>query len=73
MIKKFVINHQESQKTVTVEKAVYQDRHVYEIGIDGQFFTLYQQNGKWHHDQELEMSDELMQQLTDHISTGFNK
>lgn len=38
---RFNINHNGQTKKVTIEPSIYQDKHLYEVVIDGNYFMLY--------------------------------
>jgi|GEM_PF-5603046 len=68
MKQQFVINHNRENKQVTIEPSVYQDKHLYEVMIDGNYIVIYQEDDQWKHNQELELSQDLLNQLVEKIA-----
>jgi hypothetical protein len=69
MKQQFKINDNGQTKQITIEPSIYQDKHLYEVVIDGQYFVLYQEGNEWKHNQELELSQDLLDQLVEKVES----
>jgi hypothetical protein len=67
MKQQFVLNHNGQTKHITIEPSLYQDKHLYEVMVDGNYFVLYQENNEWKHNQEDEISQDLLEQLVEKV------
>ena len=67
MKQQFVINHNGETKPITIEPSVYQDKHLYEVMIDGNYFVLYQEDEQWKHNQEFDLSQDLLDKLVEKV------
>lgn len=65
MIQQFVINDNGQTKKVTIEPSIYQDKHLYEVKVDGNYIVIYEEDNEWKHNQEIELSQELLDQLVE--------
>jgi hypothetical protein len=65
MKQQFKINDNGQTKQITIEPSIYQNKHLYEVLIDDQYFVLYQEGETWKHNQEFELSQELLDQLVE--------
>jgi hypothetical protein len=67
MKQQFVLNHNGQDKRITIEPSIYQDKHLYEIMVDDNYFVLYQDGSEWKHNQEIELSQDLLDQLVEKV------
>lgn len=67
MKQQFVINDNGQSKHITIEPSIYQDKHLYEIMLDGTYFVLYQEDNEWKHNQELELSQDFVDKLVEKV------
>ena len=55
-------------KQVSIEPVVYQDKHMYEVGVDGEYAVIYQEGSEW----KQEVDEKLDQDLFGHIVKILN-
>jgi len=67
MKQQFNVNENGQTKQITIEPSIYQDKHLYEVVIDGHYFVLYQDGSEWKHNQEYELSQDLLDQLVEKV------
>ena len=67
MKQQFVIDFNGDTKPVTIEPSIYQDKHLFEVMMDGNYFVLYQENEQWKHNQEFDLSQELLDKLVEKV------
>jgi len=65
----FNIDENGELKQITIEPSVYQDKHLYEVQIDGQYIVLYQEGEDWKHNNEYDLNNHLLQQIIEKVES----
>ncbi len=52
---------------ITIEPVIYQGRHIYEVGVNGNYVLVYQDGDQWKCDNEQQMNPDLLAQVTEKI------
>jgi hypothetical protein len=63
----FDLTHQNENLNITIEPAIYQDKRLYEVAMDGRFYTFFEREGSWQHDEELPLDNDLKTKIIELI------
>ena len=67
MKQKFELEHMGEVKQVSIEPVVYQDKHMYEVGINGEYAVIYQEGNEWKQEVDEKLEDGLFKNIIEVI------
>lgn len=70
---KFEIEREGKLEQASVEPVVYQDRHMYEIGINGNFTAIYHNGEEWKLEKDEDLDQGTFKKIVELIENKIEK
>jgi hypothetical protein len=73
MKQKFEIEHNGEIKQLSIEPVVYQNKHMYEISLNGEYFVIAQVGDGWAQEVDGKLDEDVFEKITQTIESNRSK